>query len=403
MVPLTLPFTALPRVEVFSVDSRGAQIAWRELPSGLLTAVVGDHETILGEAGRPGVGDIGGLISCAEHSVDLLVDHIHVGQLTIHTPPPLPGPIISRVATISDLHLGEKAFGLTRTMRDKPGNGEPYPLRCALAAVHEAQSWGADVIVFKGDITDSGLPSQWDQFDSVLDEIDVPVLVVPGNHDTVEVDGSIDHHRAREIRGLDSHDVQILDLGDTRIVAVDSTIATRGSGTLVGRTAELLSAIDTDQRVLVFAHHHFEHAPVRYFWPPGINSAESTRVLRAIAETNPDILISSGHTHRSRSRTLGATLITEVGSVKDHPGVWAGYEVHRTGVRQIVRRIGEPSCLEWTERTSNAVGGVWGRWSPGRLEQRSVSQIWPSKDRLANDTGPSSATEQQPAVINPRR
>lgn len=399
---LTLPFTALPRVEVFALDSHAAQIAWRNLPSGLLRAVVDGSETILGEAGQPGVCDIEGLNASAEHKADMYVDRVLIDRIMIRTPPALPGPVITRIATISDLHLGENAFGLTRTMHDKHGD-DPYPLRCALAAVREAQAWGAEMIVFKGDITDSGQSEQWDQFDQVLDKIDIPVMAVPGNHDTVEIRGSIDHHRARENRGLDSHDVQVHDRGDVRIVAVDSTIATKGSGTLVGRTSELLSAIDTHRRVVVFTHHHFEHTPVRYFWPPGISATETTQVLRAIAEVNPAILISSGHTHRCRSRTSGATLITEVGSVKDHPGVWAGYEIHPTGIRQVVRRVADPSCLQWTERTSHAVGGIWGRWSPGRIEQRSVSHVWPSTGELVAGIFEHAAPKRAPASLNPRR
>jgi len=375
-VAFTLPFTALPAIEVFAVDHDGAQIAWRGLPAGVLAAVVGDKEMLLGEAGRPGVGEIRGLAAGSSHRVDLYVGRILTSRLTIDIPPRLPGRLLLKIATISDMHLGEETFGLTRTMRDRTEATDHYPLRCTLAAVREAKSWGAQLIVFKGDITQSGQPVHWDLFDRVLDELDVPIMAVPGNHDVVGIKGSIDHRRALELRGLDSHEVQIRDHGATRVIAVDSTIPRKGSGTFHGRFDALMSAVDTDQRVLMFTHHHFEYTPVRYFWPPGVRSTESAGVLEALAGVNPDILISSGHTHRNRSRTTAGLLVTEVGSVKDHPGVWAGYEVHQGGVRQTVRRVAEPSCVEWTDRTSTAVVGVWGRWSPGSIDQRSVSHLW---------------------------
>jgi len=365
-------------MEVFAVDASSAQIAWRGLPPGVLTASSGSMQSVLGESGRAGVGEITGLAGATAHPVDLYVDDRIVAQLTIRTAAPLPGEFIGRVATISDMHLGESAFGLTRTMRESSEFSAPYPVRCSIAAVHEAQEWGAELIVFKGDITHSGLPSQWELFDRVLDEIDVPIMTVPGNHDVVGVTGAIDHRRALDLRGLDSSDVQWRSIGSARVVAVDTTIPGKGSGTLQGRLTQLLDAVDTDDPALVFAHHHFEHTQVRYFWPPGVGPAETADVLHILADTNPDLLISSGHTHRNRARTVAGMLVTEVGSVKDHPGVWAGYDIHKDAVRQTVRRVADPSCVEWTDRTSNAVGGIWGVWSPGNISQRSVSHRWPS-------------------------
>jgi len=347
----------------------------------VLTAASGSTKEILGDSGHPGVGEINGLTGATAHPVDLYVDDRMVAQLTVRTAAPLPGELIGRVATISDMHLGESAFGLTRTMRESSEPSAPYPVRCSIAAVHEAQAWGAELIVFKGDITHSGLPSQWELFDRVLDEIDVPIMTVPGNHDVVGATGAINHRHALELRGLDSSDVQWRSIGSSRIVAIDTTIPGKGSGTLQGRLTDLLDAVDVNASALVFAHHHFEHTQVRYFWPPGVGAAETTNVLHTLADANPDLLVSSGHTHRNRARTVAGMLVTEVGSVKDHPGVWAGYDIHSGAVRQTVRRVADPSCVEWTDRTSSAVGGIWGLWSPGDISQRSVSHRWPSSPR----------------------
>jgi len=386
-VALTLPFTALPNVEVFAVDASSVQIAWRALPPGVLSATTGTLTTTLGRAERPGVGEISGLSSATAHSIDLHIDERLESTITVRTAASLPGAFIGRVATISDMHLGESAFGLTRTMRDSSGSSLAYPLRCTIAAVREAQKWGAELIVFKGDITHTGLPSQWELFDRVLAEVSVPVLAVPGNHDVVGVKGSIDHRRALELRGIDGLEVQCRALGSSRVVAVDTTIPTKGSGTLDGRLGRVLDAIDFGGPALVFAHHHFEHTPVRYFWPPGVGPAETSDVMRTLSEVNPDILVSSGHTHRNRARTVAGMLVTEVGSVKDHPGVWAGYDIHEAAVRQTVRRVAESSCVEWTDRTSAAVGGIWGVWATGLISQRSVSHRWPSTRILRERSG----------------
>ena len=351
------------------------------MPPGTLTATTGDLNVVLGDADRAGIGEITGLAAATAHPVDLHVDNRIVAQITIRTAAPLLGHLIGRVATISDMHLGESAFGLTRTMREANGTADTYPLRCTIAAVHEAQDWGAELIVFKGDITHSGLPSQWELFDRVLDEVDVPIMAIPGNHDVVGVAGATDHTRALALRGIDSEQVQWRSLGSSRIVAVDSTIPRKGSGTLEGRLGSVLDAVDISGPALVFAHHHFEHTPVRYFWPPGVGPAETTDVLHTLAEVNSDLVVSSGHTHRNRARTVAGMLVTEVGSVKDHPGVWAGYDIHEGAVRQTVRRVAEPSCVEWTDRTSTAVAGIWGVWSPGSISHRCATHPWPSTRR----------------------
>ena len=64
--------------------------------------------------------------------------------------------------------------------------------------------------------------------------------------------------------------------------------------------------------------------------------------------------------------------------MKDYPGTWAGYLVYEGGIVQTVRRIMDPAALAWTERTRRNAMGAWGRWSPGRLTDRSFSHPWPT-------------------------
>jgi hypothetical protein len=91
----------------------------------------------------------------------------------------------------------------------------------------------------------------------------------------------------------------------------------------------------------------------------------------------PGALLTAGHSHRHRRRTHRSVTITEVGSPKDYPGTWGGYVIHEGGIRQVVRRIADPTCIAWTEYTRRAALGVWGRWSPGQLDARNFSHVWP--------------------------
>ncbi len=79
---------------------------------------------------------------------------------TVDTAPP-PGRELYRFATVNDVHIGEDGFGAFRRMRE-PDDVEPYPARCLRAAVAEAEAWGAQRIVAKGDLTDDGPEEEFD-------------------------------------------------------------------------------------------------------------------------------------------------------------------------------------------------------------------------------------------------
>lgn len=375
----TFPFTSLSPIDVFAVEDTAAQFTWRGLPDGLLTLDVhhgnGTRSVELGAAGTPGAADVDGFAPGTATNVDVHVDGRLVTRRVVTTLDSLPGPPIAKVATISDLHLGEQGFGLIRRLRE-PNDVEPYALRCAKAAVREAQAWGADLLVIKGDITELGMPSEWELFDELLADIHIPILAVPGNHDTFAKRGSLDATTALQRRSLFPEPVHTTDVGGATIVMADSTVPGHSFGRLGRWTEQLADAVDGDQPALLFTHHHLETRTYPWFWPLGVQKFDTGNLLQTLFHTNPDLLISSGHTHRNRARRHATGLITEVSATKDYPGVWAGYTIHSSGVRQVVRRVAESTCVAWNDRTHAVVGGVWGRWSPGRMTDRSLSHVW---------------------------
>ena len=86
-------------------------------------------------------------------------------------------------------------------------------------------------------------------------------------------------------------------------------------------------------------HHCLDRWPVPSKYPRGITWPASARALAAIRRVKADVLVTTGHSHRNRARRFGPLVVTEVGSTKDYPGVWAGYAVHEGGIVQLVRRV----------------------------------------------------------------
>jgi len=362
--------------QVWAIEDTALQLTWGRLPPGPVTACAADRTVTVEHGGGPGSLDLDGLPPGAELDVELAWDggRAHLVATTL-TPPP--GELLTRFATISDMHLGAANWGALRRMTDDSGHPVPHPLRCASAAVAEAVAWGADLLVIKGDGVQHECDAHFSQLGQLVDaHPHLPMLLMPGNHDVDGRPGSIPLAVGR--RGLPFiRHADHVDRPGVRIVAADTTIRGRGTGSIdrvAGPIEELIDGADRP----VFLALHQQLQPTRWprYWPAGIAAPASTRFLDRLDRHHRPIIVSSGHTHRNRSRTHGSVLLTEVGSTKDWPGVWGGYAVHEGGIRQVIRRIAAPTAIRWTEYSRGALGGLWGLWSPGRLHQRCISHRW---------------------------
>jgi 3',5'-cyclic AMP phosphodiesterase CpdA len=341
-------------VDVFAVEDDAAQVIVRA------------------PGGPPVARAVTGLHPDATQTVDVL------GQATsITTLRPPPGRLLSRVATLSDLHLGlPHHFGV----RDHERHTTPFPLRCARAAVREALAWGADALVFKGDLTQHARPAEFEQLAELLDEIEVPVGILLGNHDARLVSDDVDARKSLANMGRPFEDVAWLDVPGARIILVDTTVPGRGYGRVHHvREHAIAAAADATDPVVLMLHHHLEPHRIPIAYPFGVPARPANAFLDELRDAAPALFVTSGHSHRNRARIQHGVPITQVGSVKDYPGVWAGYAIHEGGIRQVVRRVAEPTCIEWTERTAAAMAGIWGRWTPGRLGGRCLTHVWPSQ------------------------
>lgn len=362
------------------MEPTAIQVTWVGLPPG---PVAVDVEPDGAPARRLTVdadadGGPGGLVIEDLHPGTPHLLHVAGRRFDVRTPPLPPGEELTRLATISDVHVGNSSVGVLHTMRETDDPAEPHPVRCGRGAIRAAHDWGAEMLVVKGDLVEHGRPEEWEVADRLLGEAELPVAFVPGNHEVKRSARAVQpeilpRSGVEVVRGV-THD----DLPGIRLVLVDTTIDGKGHGAvrhLIDDVAD--AAAEADGPVLVAMHHYAQRFELPWFWPPGIPGREGRRLLRALERANPDALVTSGHTHRNRIRRHGALVVTEVGSTKDFPGVWGGYVVHEGGIRQTVRRTLDPAAMRWTEYTRRAVGGIWGRWSMGSLDDRCISHAWP--------------------------
>ena len=365
------------RLQLFATDIDALQITWGELPPGPVEFRAGGQRVTVQSDGGPGATEIGDLDPGSSHPVEVSGPEGPIATLSARTLDPLAGPERFRFATISDLHLGEDNFGLLSRMVESPQPDQAHPWRCSQAAIAEAVAWGAQLLVVKGDVTKRGRIDEWRQFGDLIDGLDIPVEVIPGNHD-VEARREISFNEAVIGLGLKPIDgARFVDLPGLRLVLVDTTWDDHKAGQVTHAADIATDAVrDASGPAMVALHHYPQRTPLPYFWPPGIRPDQARSLCADLAAANPATILTSGHTHRNRRYHRSGLVVTEVGSTKDYPGGWAGYAVHDDGIRQVTRRVSRPDCIGWTDYTRRAVNGAWGVWSPGQLDDRCFVHRW---------------------------
>ena len=367
---------------MWAVEDTAVQVAWGSLPAGPVevsasfdSPAANRPSTSQEHSGGPGALILSGLPSSTEMTVRVawFGGETTVETRTLETPP---GELLSKIATISDLHLGSDHFGFFKQMRPSPA--EPFAFESAHSAISESLDWGAEHLVVKGDAAHHGREEDFAEFGRLVDAFpSLPISAIPGNHD-VDFKGGAPLPQSVGNRGLSyERHVSRVDLEGVQIILGNTTVEMQGPGSLKPIRSDLLDLCSSaDRPVMIVIHQQLQQTdPVRY-WPPGISGTESRPFLDDLGRATERALVTSGHTHRNRARMHRTTLITEVASTHHWPGVWAGYAIHEGGIRQVVRRISSPPVIAWHEYSKNAVMTVWQRYAAGSVGQRCISHNW---------------------------
>jgi predicted phosphodiesterase len=254
------------------------------------------------------------------------------------------------------VHIGEEGFGRPITFRESD-DVEPYPARCLRAALAEAKAWGAQRVLAKGDLTDHSHEEEFEWFAALARDSGIEVNAILGNHDirTEDCNGA----GVLRARGIDvSSSARAIDVPGLRIVMLPSLLDYHlGQWTDADRNELVTLARSSDRPVFVATHHYPQRFNFKYKLPTGIPARNANLLLDALDDAARGSLIACGHTHRHHRRHYKSLLITEIGSTKDWPGVWAGYRVLEGGITQTGHQVHEPSARAWIDRTASPGDG----------------------------------------------
>ncbi len=258
------------------------------------------------------------------------------------------GELLSRVATVNDVHFGEVEAGRLDDhpegpiQRAAPGD-PPYPETMNAAAIAEITAIDPAAVVVKGDLSQDGAVEEFEAFDRAYGGAFGDRLhVVRGNHDA---------YHGQDAYAGDAW----IELPGVCIALLDTVIPMATTGWIREGQLEWLAdhATIADRPVIAMGHHQQ--------WVSGSKRSDdyfglhpdASDALDAVAARCPRIVAyTAGHTHRHRVRrmALSGILSIEIGCVKDFPGSWAEYRVYEGGILQVVHRMSSPDALRWSEQ-----------------------------------------------------
>lgn len=205
------------------------------------------------------------------------------------------------IAQISDCHI--TAADERVADRVDPSIG----LRRAIEIINRI---GADLVVGSGDLVNDARSDEYDELCALLARLDARFLALPGNHD----DRTELRSRFGDLPagGPDQPIDHVVDVGDLRLVCLDTTIPGRHDGRLTPAQLDWLDdvlAADRDRPAIVVQH----HPPVPSGIPSmdgrfGLAGADAEAVV--LARHDHVAAVWAGHYHRAFHQRFGGTVAT---------------------------------------------------------------------------------------------
>ena len=364
---------AVAHAELMSVGPDEVVVTFTGEPGEAVGTRVGDTE--ITTSGPLHTARIAGLEPDTEYSLDVEgapPDRWLPARVRTLARPP--GRLLATIATANDVHFGETECGKTGdaatdaigpVLRASP-DATPYPELMNGAVVDEMLALDPDVVVVKGDLTDSGRAEEYEAFLACYGRLGERLHHVRGNHDAM---------RDPELARCDAPYAVPL---DGLVVAVlDTAVPGRVGGALPTEQRGWLDELagGTADPVLVFAHHPSYNVDEHY----GLPLADHEALLELVARRDNIVGYLAGHTHTNRVLRYPATgdvPFVEVACAKDYPGAWAEYRVHEGGYTQVMRRVGAPAAREWSELGRTMIQGIYRDLVLGSVDDRCFTRIF---------------------------
>ncbi len=205
------------------------------------------------------------------------------------------------IVQLTDLHIrepGRLAYGRIDT--------SPYLRRAVQAVLALRQR--PQAVVITGDLTDFGRPQEYAHLQALLAPLDMPVYLLPGNHDERgQLRRSFPHHAYLGSSGFVQYSVEA---GGMRLVALDTCDPGQPHGRLCDERLDWLEAElerHRDQPVVIAMHHPPFETLIGHMDRIGL--VEGAERLEAIVARHANVeRVICGHLHRPIEVRFGGTI-----------------------------------------------------------------------------------------------
>jgi 3',5'-cyclic-AMP phosphodiesterase len=170
-----------------------------------------------------------------------------------------------------------------------------------------------DAVLVTGDLTDFGAIDEYRHLQALLAPLEIPVFLMVGNHDDrVALREVFDARYLHDNRAATDFVQYVFDLGDVRIIALDSQEPTQKSaGNLCdARLAWLSRQLDAARgRPVIVALHHPPFATGIGHMDKISLDRQAASKLEALIARHPNVeRVLCGHVHRSLHQRFGGTI-----------------------------------------------------------------------------------------------
>lgn len=164
-----------------------------------------------------------------------------------------------------------------------------------------------EIVLFTGDLVECGRPEAYSEALRLLDEINAPVLVQPGNHDNREnFRKSLRSYRYLPKTGplhycIDDHDV--------RFVGLDSTVPGKHHGATDESSLAWLGDTlrkDKEKPTIVFTHHHPMSSGIPYL--DECDNRDGLALAQILKKQDNIVRVVFGHVHRFMAADYAGTI-----------------------------------------------------------------------------------------------
>ena len=193
------------------------------------------------------------------------------------------------VAQLTDLHTEEKGVFAYKVADTN------IALRETMDQLHRLRQ-RPDCVVITGDLANSGKALAYESLGNTLGRLDIPVYIIPGNHDKREALMQYLGRWCPAAPELLPHLCYVVDSGPMRLVMLDTSIPDCHHGQMPEAAGPWLedTLCKSSKPTLLFMHHVPFRTGMGYMDEP----FENRDMLAAIIREHPHVRLCCGHIHR---------------------------------------------------------------------------------------------------------